>query len=126
MRDLVGYSSSWALVLVFMGILINPSAGLNAQEKLVDEARQQELQYLLKHDCGSCHGMRLKGGLGPALMPESLAGKPRQYLKQVISQGMPDSAMPPWEKLLSEADIDYLVFLLTPKIEPETESEVDE
>lgn len=126
MRDLVGYSSSWALVLVFIGILIIPNTGLVAREQLVDEVRQQELQYLLKHDCGSCHGMRLKGGLGPALLPEALDGKPREYLKLVISRGMPGSAMPPWEKLLSEADIDYLVFLLTPKLEPESELEVNE
>jgi mono/diheme cytochrome c family protein len=31
----------------------------------LDTARQAELLHLLKHDCGSCHGMTRKGGLGP-------------------------------------------------------------
>ncbi|MCG8427047.1 MAG: cytochrome c, partial [Chromatiales bacterium] len=31
-----------------------------------DQQRQNDLLHLLKHDCGSCHGMRLEGGLGPA------------------------------------------------------------
>ena len=75
--------------------------------------RQMELQYLLKQDCGSCHGLRLKGGLGPPLLPEALKGKPDLYLKQVISKGIPSSAMPPWESVLSDSDIDYLVQLLS-------------
>lgn len=78
-----------------------------------DTNRQQELAYLLKQDCGSCHGLRLKGGLGPPLLAENIKGKPNAYLKQVISQGIPGSAMPPWGKLLSEQDIDYLVQLLS-------------
>ena len=43
----------------------------------IKQARQNELQYFIKHDCGSCHGMTLKGGLGPALLPETLAAKPK-------------------------------------------------
>ena len=30
------------------------------------DSRQAELTHLVKHDCGSCHGMTMKGGLGPA------------------------------------------------------------
>ena len=37
-----------------------------------DATRQAELRYLLKQDCGSCHGMTMKGGLGPALLPQTL------------------------------------------------------
>ncbi len=74
--------------------------------------RQQELLYLLRQDCGSCHGMTLKGGLGPSLLPEALAGKPAHYLHQVISQGVPDRAMPPWRNILAPEEIDFLVELL--------------
>jgi len=45
-----------------------------AQEKQVEEIsaeRQTELLYLLKQDCGSCHGMTLQGGLGSSLLPET-------------------------------------------------------
>lgn len=90
--------------------------------------RHQELEYLLKQDCGSCHGMRLKGGLGPSLLPEALAGKSEIYLKQVIRKGIPGTAMPPWEKFLSEQDIDYLVLLLAqqPANPTEATSEVNQ
>ena len=38
-------------------------------------ARQAELLHLLRHDCGSCHGLTLKGGLGPPLLPATLAAQ---------------------------------------------------
>jgi cytochrome c55X len=78
----------------------------------VDAARQQELSYLLHQDCGSCHGMTLKGGLGPALLPEALTGKPASYLETVIAKGVPGKAMPPWEGILSPQDIQYLAQLM--------------
>ena len=56
--------------------------------------RQQELKHLLKHDCGSCHGMTLKGGLGPALLPENLIDKADEVLKQTILHGR-NGMMPP-------------------------------
>lgn len=77
--------------------------------------RQQELEYLLHQDCGSCHGMRLTGGLGPALTPDALAGKPRELLAATIRDGRAGTPMPPWGNLLGEADIAWLVdYLLQP------------
>ena len=38
--------------------------------------RQAKLDHLLLQDCGSCHGLRMTGGLGPALTRDALAGKP--------------------------------------------------
>ncbi|MGB5260559.1 MAG: cytochrome c [Gammaproteobacteria bacterium] len=77
--------------------------------------RQQELQHLLVQDCGSCHGMRLTGGLGPALTPEALAGKPRDLLLATIREGRSGTPMPPWKNLLGDADIAWLVdYLLQP------------
>ena len=75
--------------------------------------RQQELIYLLHQDCGSCHGMTLKGGLGPALLPADLAGKPASYLREVIANGVPEKAMPPWKNILQPREIDFLVQRLT-------------
>ncbi len=74
--------------------------------------RQQELRYLLKHDCGSCHGMTLKGGLGPALLPESLGNRADVILKQTILHGRPPTPMPPWKAFLSEDEVEWLVMLL--------------
>lgn len=74
--------------------------------------RQQELQHLIKHDCGSCHGMTLKGGLGPALLTESLKDKPDELLFITIKEGRPGTPMPPWKSLLSDKDIHSIVKIL--------------
>ena len=51
---------------------------------------------LLKHDCGSCHGLTMKGGLGPPLLPDTLAGKDEEALAAIILDGVPGKPMPPW------------------------------
>lgn len=74
-----------------------------------DAARQQELLHLLRHDCGSCHGLTLKGGLGPALLPGDLAGRPEEGLVRIILDGVPGRPMPPWRGLLPEDEVAWLV-----------------
>lgn len=71
--------------------------------------RQQELLHLLQQDCGSCHGGRLLGGLGPPLVPTALAGKSKDYLEYTILHGVPGSAMPPWQPILSREEVQWLV-----------------
>lgn len=46
--------------------------------------RQRALVHLVRQDCGSCHGMTLQGGLGPALTPEALRDKPVDSLVAVV------------------------------------------
>jgi cytochrome c55X len=70
--------------------------------------RQQQLIHLLKQDCGSCHGMTLKGGLGPALLPTSLAEQSTQAIFNTIYYGRAGTAMPPWNTILSQQDITWL------------------
>lgn len=72
-------------------------------------ARQAELQHLLVQDCGSCHGLTLRGGLGPALTPAALAGKSPVMLRTVILHGRPGTPMPPWQPFLTTAEADWLV-----------------
>jgi cytochrome c55X len=72
-------------------------------------ARQQELQDLLRHDCGACHGMTLKGGLGPPLTPEALAGKPLDYLTATVLHGRAGTPMPPWRPFLTDGEAGWLV-----------------
>ena len=76
------------------------------------DARQAELVHRLKHDCGSCHGMTMKGGLGPALLPGNLADKADDYLVQVILDGSPGTPMPPWRGELSQQEAAWLVDFL--------------
>jgi len=71
--------------------------------------RHAKLDHLLLQDCGSCHGLRMTGGLGPALTREALAGKPRDSLIATVTHGRPGTAMPGWNALLDEQDIAYLV-----------------
>ena len=81
--------------------------------------RQAELRKLLYQDCGSCHGMRLTGGLGPALTAQALAGKPRGLLLATISEGRAGTPMPPWKALLNQDDIAWLVdYLTNPGVNP--------
>lgn len=74
-----------------------------------DSDRQQVLLHMLQQDCGSCHGLTMKGGLGPALLPETLQGKPPAFLVQTILDGRPGTAMPPWRPMMSEDEAAWLV-----------------
>lgn len=71
--------------------------------------RSRELIRMVRQDCGSCHGLTLRGGLGPALLPETLRDKPPDGLKYTILLGRPGTAMPPWKPFLSEAEADWIV-----------------
>jgi cytochrome c55X len=73
------------------------------------KARQGELIYRLRQDCGSCHGMTLKGGLGPPLLPAAMAGKPDEALVEVILNGLPGTPMPPWDIEISREEAAWLV-----------------
>jgi cytochrome c55X len=74
----------------------------------ISSERAQELQNLLIQDCGSCHGLQMKGGLGPALLPELLQGKDADYLSTVILHGRSGSAMPAWKGLLSPVEARWI------------------
>ncbi len=74
--------------------------------------RQAELMNILKQDCGSCHGLTLKGGLGPALRPDDLAGKPDALLLKTILDGRPGTPMPPWRPILTEEEAAWMVRVL--------------
>ncbi|MDR2851612.1 MAG: cytochrome c [Burkholderiaceae bacterium] len=68
-----------------------------------------QIAHWLRDDCGACHGLTLKGGLGLPLTREALAGKPAQSLVQTVLQGRPGTAMPPWAPFLSEREAQWLI-----------------
>jgi cytochrome c55X len=96
-----------------LGALLCAGAAVGASDApvaaAIDAGRQVELRHLLDQDCGSCHGMTRKGGLGPALLPANLAGKPDELLIATILDGRPGTAMPPWRGQLTEAEAAWLV-----------------
>jgi cytochrome c55X len=74
--------------------------------------RQTTLRNLLKNDCGACHGLTLQGGMGPALLPDSLAEKPDEFLVSTILNGRKGTAMPPWQTFMSRNEALWLVEVL--------------
>ena len=73
-------------LLIHVAVLLGLTAVAvsTAQAAEPAPARQQELVHLVRQDCGSCHGMRLAGGLGPALLPARLADWPDESLVATI------------------------------------------
>lgn len=84
---------------------IMPNAG--ATELSASDAKR--LVRLVRQDCGSCHGITLKGGLGTPLLPANLADKPAESLIATILHGRPGTAMPPWRGLLTEQETQWIV-----------------
>jgi len=67
---------------------------------------------MVRQDCGSCHGMTMKGGLGPALEPRAVAQKDAEQMRHVILHGRPGTPMPPWKDFLTEEEARWIVEML--------------
>ena len=84
----------------------------------IPSQRQAELEHMVVQDCGSCHGLTMKGGLGKPITPQALAGYDPEGLAAIILDGVPGTAMPPWRPLISEAEAlwiaEYLMKEKTP------------
>ena len=87
---------------------IAPLAAQSADAAIPGAARQRELIFLLRQDCGSCHGMRLTGGLGPALTADALKDRPPESVVATIVHGRPGTPMPPWRRFVSQAEAEWL------------------
>jgi len=75
-----------------------------AVSETVAPVRQRELHNLVVQDCGSCHGLTMRGGLGKPLLPENLKPFPEEALAEVILDGVSGTPMPPWRGLITEAE----------------------
>lgn len=101
----MGTNAGWARMLGIMLVTLQPIPALAGG----DEVRSgPELTNLVLQDCGSCHGMTLKGGLGPPLRPENLDQLPAEAIAAIIREGVPDTAMPAWKPLLTPGEIDWI------------------
>jgi cytochrome c55X len=95
MRQMAAMGGAAVLLLLALGPLV---AGEVSPE------RAQALGYLVAQDCGSCHGMTLRGGLGKPLTPANLEALEVETIAQVILDGVPGTPMPPWRGLLAEEE----------------------
>jgi cytochrome c55X len=100
-----------AVALVASGFLMSAypaDGGDGARADPPALARQTQLIQMVRQDCGSCHGLTLAGGLGPALDAQTLRAKPAEYLEAMILRGRAGTAMPGWAGLLSEQDARWI------------------
>ncbi|SFJ98351.1 cytochrome c55X [Marinobacter persicus] len=88
------------LVGFVLAVWLTPAASM--AELNVDEA---ELENFVIQDCGSCHGLTMRGGLGPPLRPEDLEQLPAEAIAAIIREGVDGTAMPPWKALLSDDEM---------------------
>lgn len=69
---------------------------------LAGDVDPNRLERLVLQDCGSCHGLTRKGGLGSDLRAEALQHWDADGLAAVILDGIPGTAMPPWRPIMTE------------------------
>ena len=103
----------WRAKVVLLSIAAMAAAAAFGDSAVVGPApgadRRSALVTLVRQDCGSCHGMTLKGGLGPALTREALRDKPPESLAVTILYGRPGTPMPPWRAFVSGSEAAWIV-----------------
>ncbi|WP_431857859.1 c-type cytochrome [Azospirillum sp.] len=95
--------------VLLLAAVVMTAAPAWAGDPIPSPARQSELDYMLRQDCGSCHGMTFKGGLGSPLLPEHLEGKSEDALADVVLDGIPGTPMPPWRSLLTHSEARWMI-----------------
>ena len=78
----------------------------------VGPERAEKLEHMVIQDCGSCHGLTMKGGLGSSLTPEDLAHAEPDGLALIILDGVPGTAMPRWRPVLTEEEALWIAHYL--------------
>ena len=104
--------SPGALLLLALAIAPVQAGLLFAGTSAPAPARQAELLHLVRQDCGSCHGLRMEGGLGLPLSPLALKDQPPEALVQTILHGRRGTAMPSWRPFLSDGEAGWIVEVL--------------
>jgi len=97
------------VVLIGAAVVSALASAADARPEAPDPERARELVHIVRQDCGSCHGLTLKGGLGPALTVEALADKPAEGLVATIIGGRPGTPMPPFSTIVSEPEAEWIV-----------------
>ena len=85
---------------------------VTAADQPANPSRRAEIVNMVRQDCGSCHGMTLRGGLGPSLEARALADKDAGQLQFVILNGRRGTPMPPWKDFLTETEVAWVVDML--------------
>lgn len=73
---------------------------------------------LYREHCAACHGEQRLGGMGPALLPESLSRLRRPEMLKVIQEGRIATQMPGFGDKLGAGDVAALAQLITTPVLP--------
>lgn len=73
-----------------------------------DFSSHKEMSEFVRQDCGACHGLSLKGGLGKPLLKDNLEDYDQETIEMIILDGIPETAMPPWRGVLSEEQVKWI------------------
>jgi len=85
----------------------------------VQAGRPPTVGQLYGRHCARCHGTDRLGGMGPALLPQTLARLSMKKTYNTIAQGEPETQMPAFAGKLSAAQIRSLVqFIYAPPSRP--------
>lgn len=95
--------------LVFMLLALFASSSFAAEPSA---EKQAEIKRLLQNTCSSCHGVDLKGAIGPALKPETLGSKSDELLIDTIYNGRKGTMMSSWKASMNKDEIAWLVGIL--------------
>ncbi|WP_372964484.1 cytochrome c [Marinobacter sp.] len=90
----------WWLLAV---LVMSPGSAFSGEAKT-----EAELKNFVVQDCGSCHGLTFKGGLGPPLRPSDIELLSEAAIEAVIREGVPGTAMPPWKALLTNEEMAWI------------------
>jgi len=66
------------------------------------------LAEFVRQDCGSCHGLTMKGGLGRPLTADRLTHFDVESIRDIVIDGIPGTAMPPWAGILTDEQADWI------------------
>lgn len=101
--------SSGVFRTISMASVVLAALPASAQQAGPQPERVRELVHMVRQDCGSCHGLTLQGGLGPALTAAALREKPRDSLVATILGGRPGTPMPPFRGIVAEDEAVWIV-----------------
>ena len=99
------------ITVVIAGLILASCGGSESAPTSTPTTPAIDAGALYKTNCVACHGANRQGlsGLGPALTPESLAPLNDTEIKDIILNGRLNTAMPPWNAILTSEEIDALV-----------------
>ena len=105
--------------------LLAACAGSFADEARVPPAPVAAAALYQQH-CAACHGVQRTGGMGPALLPESLDRLRRPEALRVVTQGRAATQMAGFQDRLAAAELAALAqWIYTPVSPPPTWAEAD-